>query len=92
MIAPDQKRAFDEDGVVCLRRVFEPHWLEVCGRAIDFGGANPGPTHLHYSRQTKPGSYETDFLERRYGVVESGPYRYALLPTLWRSDRRVVSG
>ncbi len=61
MITPDQKRAFDEDGVVCLRRVFEPHWLEVGGRAIDFGRANPGPMYLDYSSETRPRSYETDF-------------------------------
>jgi hypothetical protein len=61
LITPDQKRAYDRDGVVCLRRVFEPRWLKVAGRAIDQGRARPGPMYLDYSAETRPRTYETDF-------------------------------
>lgn len=61
MITPEQKRAYDEDGVVCLRGLFDSHWLEVASRAIDHGRANPGPMYLDYSEHTRPRTYETDF-------------------------------
>ena len=61
MITPDQKRTYDRDGVIRLRRVFDPHWLEVGARAIEHGRANPGPMYLDYSRDTRPRTYETDF-------------------------------
>lgn len=61
MITPEQKRAYDRDGVVCLRGAFDPHWLEVGARAIEFGRANPGPMYLDYSKETKPNTYEIDF-------------------------------
>lgn len=50
-----------EDGVVCLRSVFDAHWLDVVGRAIDEGRANPGAFYVDYSAETRPRTYETDF-------------------------------
>lgn len=61
MITLEQKRAYDEDGVVCLRGLIDPHWLEVAARAIDYGRANPGPMYLDYSQDTRPRTYEADF-------------------------------
>ena len=61
MITPEQKRAYNEDGVVCLRGLFDSHWLDVARRAIDHGRANTGPMYLDYSSETRPRSYETDF-------------------------------
>ena len=61
MISSKQKRAYDRDGVVCLRRVFDERWLEVAELAIKEGRANPGPMYLDYSSETKPHTYETDF-------------------------------
>src|SRR5690606_18523254 len=60
-ITPQMQRAYDEDGVVCLRQAFDPHWLEVAARAIAASRAKPGPMHIDYSRDTRPGTYETDF-------------------------------
>lgn len=60
-VSRDQLRRYDDDGVVCLRRVFDRHWLDVVARAIDQGRANPGPMYVDYSSDTKPRSYETDF-------------------------------
>ena len=61
MITPEQKRTYHEDGVVCLRQVFDERWLHVAARAIDFGRRNPGPMYVDYSKDTKPRTYETDF-------------------------------
>lgn len=61
MITPAQRRAYAEDGVVCLRQVFDRRWLTVAAQAIEHGRAHPGPMYLDYSRDTKPRSYETDF-------------------------------
>ena len=49
MITPEQKRAYEEDGVVCLRQVFDAHWLDTAARAIEHGRANPGPMYLDYT-------------------------------------------
>ncbi|MHC4092883.1 MAG: phytanoyl-CoA dioxygenase family protein [Planctomycetota bacterium] len=61
MITEEQKRTYEEDGVVCLRDLFDEHWLEVAHQAIEHGRANPGPMYLDYSEDTKPRTYETDF-------------------------------
>ena len=61
MNTSDHKRAYEEQGVVCLRQLLDAHWLEVAARAIEFGRANPGPMYLDYSKDTKPRTYETDF-------------------------------
>ncbi len=61
IIDTDLRRAYETDGVVCLRRAFDPHWLEVAADAIEQGRANPGPMYIDYSAETKPGTYCTDF-------------------------------
>ena len=61
IIDTDLRRAYETDGVVCLRRAFDPHWLGVAADAIEQGRANPGPMYIDYSAETKPGTYCTDF-------------------------------
>jgi ectoine hydroxylase-related dioxygenase (phytanoyl-CoA dioxygenase family) len=61
MITPEIKRAYDEDGVVCLRNAFDARWLDVAARAIEASRASLGPMHIDYSRDTRPHTYETDF-------------------------------
>ena len=55
------RRAYKRDGVVCLRGAFDAHCLEVAARAVAHGRACPGPMYLDYSRETRPGTYCTDF-------------------------------
>ena len=61
MIGADIRRAYETDGVVCLRNAFDAGWLAVAADAIEQGRANPGPMHIDYSAQTKPGTYCGDF-------------------------------
>ncbi len=61
MIGADVRRAYETDGVVCLRNAFDARWLAVAADAIEQGQANPGPMHIDYSAQTKPGTYCGDF-------------------------------
>lgn len=61
LTTPEQRASYKEDGVVCLREAFDPHWLTVASDAIDQGRASPGPMFVDYSADTKPGTYCTDF-------------------------------
>ena len=51
---------YRDDGVVCLRQVFDEHWLDVVAQSISRGRANPSEMYLDYSADTQPGSYCTD--------------------------------
>ncbi len=53
-------RQYKEDGVICLRAVFDSKWLHTVGESIARGRANPGEMYLDYSADTNPGSYCTD--------------------------------
>ena len=61
MIGPDLRRAYETDGVVCLRQAFDAGWLTVASDAIEQGRANPGPMYIDYSAETAPGTYYGDF-------------------------------
>ena len=61
MIDADLRRAYETDGVVCVRGAFDAHWLAVASEAIEQGRANRGPMYVDYSEQTKPGTYCGDF-------------------------------
>jgi ectoine hydroxylase-related dioxygenase (phytanoyl-CoA dioxygenase family) len=60
-LTEDDRRCYDEDGVVCLRGVFDAHWLDVVAQAIEEGRANPSPMYVDYSSGTRLRTYETDF-------------------------------
>ena len=59
-VSSDDRRACREDGVVCLRGVFDDDWLDTIARSIERGRAQPSPMYLDYSAETKPGTYCTD--------------------------------
>ena len=59
-ISNEQLQLYQNDGVVCLRQVFNPQWLKIIGQSIARGRANPSEMYLDYSADTKPGSYCTD--------------------------------
>ena len=61
MIDAGLRHAYATDGVVCLRAAFDAEWLAVAADAIEQGRANPGPMHVDYSAETKPGTYCGDF-------------------------------
>lgn len=61
MIDADLLRAYEADGVVCLRQAFDAGWLAVASDAIEQGRANPGRMYVDYSAETTPGIYYGDF-------------------------------
>jgi ectoine hydroxylase-related dioxygenase (phytanoyl-CoA dioxygenase family) len=61
MITQETARIYRDDGVVCLRGVFDARWLARAADAIEAGRASPGPMYVDYSAGTRPRTYETDF-------------------------------
>jgi hypothetical protein len=54
LVSDDDRRRYDADGVVYLRRVFDDRWLDVVAQAIEEGRANTGPMYVDYSRDSSP--------------------------------------
>ncbi|MDH3691168.1 MAG: phytanoyl-CoA dioxygenase family protein [Gammaproteobacteria bacterium] len=50
LISEGDVRAYQEDGVVCLRGRFKPRWLEVLSKGIERNLANPGWQARVYTR------------------------------------------
>lgn len=53
--------AFERDGVVCLRGVFETKWLEILAAGLDKNFADPGPDNTVYSGEGEPGGFYDDY-------------------------------
>ena len=47
--------AFERDGAVCLRGVFDTAWLENLARGVEKNFADPGPDSTVYTPDGKPG-------------------------------------
>lgn len=58
-ITADEREAFWRDGVVCLRDMFDPDWIERMQSAIDDAIALPGPMHLQLG-QGRSGTFHGD--------------------------------
>jgi ectoine hydroxylase-related dioxygenase (phytanoyl-CoA dioxygenase family) len=43
-ITEEEKRAYREDGIVCLRNILDKEWIELLREAVDEVLANPGPS------------------------------------------------
>ena len=52
---------YERDGVVCLRGVFAPRWLDVLAAGIEQDMRAPGPLHTIQQSATDPGFFLTDF-------------------------------
>ena len=61
MTDADSRRAYETDGVVCLRQAFDAGWLRVASDSIEQGRTNPGPVYVDYSAETTSGTYYGDF-------------------------------
>ena len=53
LVSAEDLESFRHDGVVCLRRAFDPAWLDLLGRGIDRNMAAPGP---HFEARTRDGN------------------------------------
>ena len=58
-VTAEERARYDEDGVICLRGLFDAAWIERMGRAVDEAIATPGPMALNLS-QGKAGRFHGD--------------------------------
>ncbi len=60
---------FAQDGAVCVRQAFAPHWLETLDAGIEENLARPGPMAKSYTPDGKPGRFFGDYCNwRRIGA------------------------
>lgn len=57
MITPDQIEAYDRDGAICLRGLFDVAWLDRLAVGMEKNFASPGPDAMHYD----PGGFHDDY-------------------------------
>jgi ectoine hydroxylase-related dioxygenase (phytanoyl-CoA dioxygenase family) len=58
-------QAFERDGAICLRGVFELSWLEQLAQGLEKNFADPGPDSTHYTAAGKPGGFYDDYCNWR---------------------------
>lgn len=52
---------YERDGVVCLRGVFDQHWIDLLGEGVEKDIRAPGPLHTLQQTGADPGFFLTDF-------------------------------
>ena len=60
-ITEDQIRAYEEDGVVCLRGLFDGDFMALVARGIERELADPGPGFVEQQEADQPGRFVTDY-------------------------------
>jgi ectoine hydroxylase-related dioxygenase (phytanoyl-CoA dioxygenase family) len=61
MVTARDVETYERDGVVCLRGVFAPRWLDVLAAGIEQDIRAPGPLHTVQQSAGEPGFFLTDF-------------------------------
>ena len=65
LVTETQIEHFEQDGVICLRNVFDTAWLEVLARGVERNFDDPGPDHTVYTEAGKPGGFYDDYCNWR---------------------------
>ena len=75
-IAAADIAAYERDGVVCLRRMFDPDWIAVLAAGVEEAMAKPGPHGEIYTKPGNPGRFfgDLDMWQRL------APFRQSLEP------------
>ena len=60
-VSPEQITQFNDEGVVCLRAVIEPAWIELLRIGVERDLAEPGPHVEIYTGDDDPGYFFNDF-------------------------------
>ena len=60
-LSNEQINEYERDGVICLRSVFEPAWLEQLAVGVGKNFAAPGPYHTVYTAKDNPGGFYDDY-------------------------------
>ena len=67
----DAIKTFERDGVVCLRDVITPLWLDQLRDGVERALRKPGPHHHVQTSQSDPGFFFTEYyLAQRRGIFE----------------------
>ncbi len=61
MISEDQIATFERDGAICLRGLFELHWLEALATGLEKNFLDPGPDSSRYTPGGEPGGFYDDY-------------------------------
>jgi ectoine hydroxylase-related dioxygenase (phytanoyl-CoA dioxygenase family) len=61
MVTSRDVETYERDGVVCLRGVFAPRWLDVLAGGVEEDIRTPGPLHTLQQTGGEPGFFLTDF-------------------------------
>ncbi len=65
-ITDEHIRAYEEDGVVCLRGAIDSAWIETIRTGVEKDLAEPGPYVEIYTTENDPGYFFNDFYMWRY--------------------------
>jgi ectoine hydroxylase-related dioxygenase (phytanoyl-CoA dioxygenase family) len=60
LITDSDVAAYDRDGVACLRRAFDPYWVERMRAAVERGLASPGPYATNFAEGSTAGRFFGD--------------------------------
>jgi len=60
LIEDAEVEAYERDGVVCLRGVFDAAWIELMAEAVEIALASPGPHGESYTAAGEPGGFRGD--------------------------------
>ena len=66
MIADTDVAAYERDGVVCLRRAFDPTWVERMRAAVERDLASPGPHATNFAEGSTAGKFFGDMFMWKY--------------------------
>ena len=61
VVSKEAVREFQEQGVVCLRGLFEPRWLDLLAEGVERNLREPGPLAKHYTPAGSPGRFFGDY-------------------------------
>ncbi len=64
-VGADEIRAFKRDGAVCLRGLFDAHWLESLAAGLERNFREPGPDSTVYTPEGAPGGFYDDYCNWR---------------------------
>ncbi len=65
MITEEQIEAFDRDGAICLRGIFDRNWLDMLADGVEQNFKDPGPDSTFYTPEGGKGAFYDDYCNWR---------------------------
>ena len=68
LITEQEIQTFEDDGIVCLRQMFSPEWVEKMREAAEVSMAKPGELHAELSEERGDSGrfFHDTFIVQRY--------------------------